>query len=804
MKSIRYLLTAGVLTFMQMSYAEVSNCSTPISWKNSNPGDFDVYRFRGEWLLVNCAVNTADNATLILRKEPRSTTSEITRVVDNKKIKMAAKNVFNITNVTITDEGRYFCNVCNKKRLLHLLQIIKGNAYLKPSVIIKPNRKLYDRKSIVKLICTFQNTSGKVSSRNRNKYVITWYKLFSNGSQVKRGNDWEMVLDPLKTDEQWKCVISRTPVNYHASQLVNIRLKAQFKPTIYVRNYKQVMVANESEHFLLLYNVSSYPKSVIKWSRSEDGIKYELIYSCPVSDNGNSSCEKYYGKESITNTRFEIENPRFPQDNVSYMINATNDNGRVSKKFHLQVYVKPEIQLEKLHVFEKGMNINCNIKRANPPEVTYTWYSCGTGKCGESNAEWNFELQNSSLRLETQAVSKIRYRCVAKNTAGQDQAETTVLFKSSNNIDTKSSKNTLMFFIVVPSGIITITVLIAISFVLYKRKKIYGGFYLFSYPPIPDYIKNLDENGNIQEQLQKLPFIPEWEFPREKISFISELGSGEFGVVWLSEATGISAFHPRDILKERESRRRFSLFSRTSKRNSYVYCKEVTKVAVKRLKEKWDRNKLIDLKSELKILIHVGENENIVNILGACTKGKSSDLWIIMEYCPYGNLREFLRSSRTIYNMEENSLETDPSQAIGPRNLIHFAWEISKGMDFLISRKIIHRDLAARNILLGQGYTAKVGDFGLARDIYKYQEYLKKSSGLVPLKWMAIESIRDSIYTEKTDMWSFGILLWELFTLGGTPYPGVDVLEVYQTLLNGKRMKPPVHCPQEMNLNEMT
>lgn len=79
--------------------------------------------------------------------------------------------------------------------------------------------------------------------------------------------------------------------------------------------------------------------------------------------------------------------------------------------------------------------------------------------------------------------------------------------------------NTLMFFLVVPSGIITMIVLIAICFVLYKRKKLYGGFYLFSYPPIPDYMKNLDVNGNIQEQIQKLPFIPEWEFPRDRISF---------------------------------------------------------------------------------------------------------------------------------------------------------------------------------------------------------------------------------------------------------------------------------------------
>jgi hypothetical protein len=76
-----------------------------------------------------------------------------------------------------------------------------------------------------------------------------------------------------------------------------------------------------------------------------------------------------------------------------------------------------------------------------------------------------------------------------------------------------------MLFVVVPIGTVTIIVVMAMCFVLCKRKKIYGGFYIFSYPPLPDYMERMDVNGNIQEQLQKLPFLPEWEFPRERISF---------------------------------------------------------------------------------------------------------------------------------------------------------------------------------------------------------------------------------------------------------------------------------------------
>ncbi|XP_077979390.1 uncharacterized protein LOC144434773 isoform X8 [Glandiceps talaboti] len=263
-----------------------------------------------------------------------------------------------------------------------------------------------------------------------------------------------------------------------------------------------------------------------------------------------------------------------------------------------------------------------------------------------------------------------------------------------------------------------------------------------------------------------------WEFPRVNL-YVDDnaiLGHGEFGEVRRADALNIDG-----------------------QSGSY------TPVAVKVLKDsvtqQADKN---DFLRELAIMKSFGgANQNVVRLLGCCTI--SDPVYIILELLTGGSLQGHLRSSRSGCTYMYQNLHPG-SRNLTSMDLLHFAWQISKGMRFLESVKVIHCDLATRNVLLDGNKMCKISDFGLARDVSASGSmvYVKTSQTALPIRWMALESLVDSEYTTKSDVWSYGIVLWEITTLAATPYGAMASSQVLRKLKRGERLLKPKHCSEQL------
>uniref|UniRef100_A0A8C3A5X3 Vascular endothelial growth factor receptor 3 n=1 Tax=Cyclopterus lumpus TaxID=8103 RepID=A0A8C3A5X3_CYCLU len=481
------------------------------------------------------------------------------------------------------------------------------------------------------------------------------------------------------------------------------------------------------------------------------------------------------------------------QDEGHYVCEAQSRRSGEKQCLFRYISVKaPEAPRYKLSLTNQTVNVTeslrmeCNAEGRPLPRLS--WFKDNQPLHQMSG----IQLQDSNRTLSIQRVTEEDagiYTCTACNQRGCVHSSAAVQVIGS------SDKANVEIVILIGTGVIAVFFWALLILIFCNAKRVNPADIKTGYLSI------IMDPGEVplDEQCEYLPYdSSQWEISRDKFRLGKVLGHGAFGKVIEASIYSISKSNSLDT------------------------------VAVKMLKDGATASEHKALMSELKILIHIGNHLNVVNLLGACTK-PNGPLMVIVEYCKYGNLSNFLRAKREFFlpyrdrspktqsqvrRMIEAGRIDQRSQSSNPPNenptdlwktpltiedLICYSFQVARGMEFLASRKCIHRDLAARNILLSESNIVKICDFGLARDIYKDPDYVRKGNARLPLKWMAPESIFDKVYTSQSDVWSFGVLLWEIFSLGASPYPGVQIDEDFcKRLKDGVRMRAPETASPEI------
>ncbi|XP_062310218.1 neurotrophic tyrosine kinase, receptor, type 2a isoform X2 [Osmerus eperlanus] len=250
---------------------------------------------------------------------------------------------------------------------------------------------------------------------------------------------------------------------------------------------------------------------------------------------------------------------------------------------------------------------------------------------------------------------------------------------------------------------------------------------------------------------------------RHNIVLKRELGEGAFGKVFLAECYNLSPDQDKIL------------------------------VAVKTLKEA-SENARKDFHREAELLTNL-QHEHIVTFYGVCVD--SDPLIMVFEYMKHGDLNKFLRAHGPDAVLMADGQNNRPAE-LTQSQMLHIAQQIAAGMVYLASQHFVHRDLATRNCLVGENLLVKIGDFGMSRDVYSTDYYRVGGHTMLPIRWMPPESIMYRKFTTESDVWSLGVVLWEIFTYGKQPWYQLSNNEVIECITQGRVLQRPRTCPKDV------